>query len=138
VRGYDRRSQGVAAKVFGILGDNRVNVLMISQSSSEANISFIVQSRELEHTVNLLELSLLGRGVVRNNIGGKRMRNRHRRCGMRGLQAWLRGSLGLWLRRGINVRMIAQGSSELNISFVVKEEDGVKAVRKLHREFQLH
>jgi aspartate kinase len=35
----------------------------------------------------------------------------------------------------VNVRMIAQGSSELNISFVVKEEDGTKAVRALHNEF---
>jgi aspartate kinase len=38
---------------------------------------------------------------------------------------------------GVNVRMIAQGSSELNISFVVKEKDGVKTVRSLHTEFQL-
>jgi aspartate kinase len=33
--------------------------------------------------------------------------------------------------------MIAQGSSELNISFVVKREDGPKAVKALHREFKL-
>ncbi len=38
---------------------------------------------------------------------------------------------------GVNVRMIAQGSSELNISFVVQEEDAVKAVRSLHKEFRL-
>jgi aspartate kinase len=38
---------------------------------------------------------------------------------------------------GVNVRMIAQGSSELNISFVVSREDGHKAVRALHREFAL-
>ncbi|MEM3727339.1 MAG: ACT domain-containing protein, partial [Candidatus Bathyarchaeia archaeon] len=40
--------------------------------------------------------------------------------------------------KGINVRMIAQGSSELNISFVVKEEDGPKAVNALHEEFKLY
>jgi aspartate kinase len=38
---------------------------------------------------------------------------------------------------GVNIRMIAQGSSELNISFVVKREDGPKAVKALHREFKL-
>jgi len=40
-------------------------------------------------------------------------------------------------RRGINVRMIAQGSSELNISFVVKETDGEQAVWAIHEEFEL-
>ncbi|MEM3088323.1 MAG: ACT domain-containing protein, partial [Candidatus Bathyarchaeia archaeon] len=40
-------------------------------------------------------------------------------------------------REGINIRMIAQGSSELSISFVVKESDGERAVRALHREFEL-
>jgi len=33
--------------------------------------------------------------------------------------------------------MIAQGSSELNISFVAKETDGEKAVRAIHEEFKL-
>ena len=38
---------------------------------------------------------------------------------------------------GINIRMIAQGSSELNISFVVKEKDGAAVVKAIHEEFQL-
>jgi len=38
---------------------------------------------------------------------------------------------------GINVIMISQGSSEVNVSFVVKESDGPKAVRVLHDEFRL-
>ena len=40
-------------------------------------------------------------------------------------------------RRGINIRMIAQGSSELNISFIVKESDGEETVRAIHEEFRL-
>jgi aspartokinase len=40
-------------------------------------------------------------------------------------------------KNGINIRMIAQGSSELNISFVVKEKDGKAAVQAIHDEFQL-
>jgi len=39
--------------------------------------------------------------------------------------------------QGVNVRMIAQDSSELNISFVVEESGDVKALRALHREFKL-
>jgi aspartate kinase len=40
-------------------------------------------------------------------------------------------------KKGINVRMIAQGSSELNVSFVVKENDGAETVKAIHKEFKL-
>ena len=129
---------GVAAKVFGLLGENRVNVLMISQSSSEANISFIILRRDLERAVNVLELSLLGQGIV------KEITSEADVCVVAIVGAGMKGAPGVAARifgavaeEGINVRMIAQGSSELNISFVIKEDDGIKAVRKLHREFQL-
>ena len=39
---------------------------------------------------------------------------------------------------GVNIRMISQGSSEANISFVVNKEDASKAVKVLHSEFELH
>jgi aspartate kinase len=39
--------------------------------------------------------------------------------------------------KDVNVRMIAQGSSELNISFIVAEKDGPKAIQALHDEFKL-
>jgi aspartate kinase len=37
----------------------------------------------------------------------------------------------------VNIMMISQGSSEVNISFVVKQDDGQRAVRVLHKEFGL-
>ena len=40
-------------------------------------------------------------------------------------------------KQGVNVRMIAQGSSEINISFVIKDKDRTKAVTALHEEFIL-
>jgi aspartate kinase len=56
----------------------------------------------------------------------------------------MKGTLGVASRiftamaqKGINIRMIAQGSSELNISFVVKEKDGEAAVQAIHKEFKL-
>jgi len=51
----------------------------------------------------------------------------------------MRGTPGVAARvfEGINVRMIAQGSSEMNISFVVKEEDGEEVVRAIYQEFNL-
>jgi len=58
--------------------------------------------------------------------------------------AAMRGTPGVAARvfgavagRGVNVHVIAQGSSELNISFVVKEVDGEEAVRAIHEEFKL-
>jgi len=56
---------GVAAEVFNVLGTNQINVLMISQGSSEVNISFIVPRAVLHQAVNILELQLLGRGGSR-------------------------------------------------------------------------
>jgi aspartate kinase len=129
---------GVAAKVFGILGENNVNVLMISQSSSEANISFIVPRAMLEKAVNALELSLLGGGLIKEIVPESDV------CIIAVVGAGMKGTPGVAARvfqavarEGINIMMIAQGSSELNISFVVKEKDGDKAVRAIHREFNL-
>ena len=129
---------GVAAKVFGILGENKINVLMISQSSSQANMSFIVKREELALCVNTLELSLLGQGIA------KEITSEDDVCIIAIVGAGMKGTPGVAARifsaiaeEGINVRMIAQGSSELNISFVIKEEKGILAVRKLHKEFQL-
>jgi aspartate kinase len=129
---------GVAASVFGILGQNGVNVLMISQSSSEANISFIVPRGDLQTAVNALEVGLLGKGTA------KEVSSENDVCVIAVVGAGMKGTPGVAARvfkaiasQGINVRMIAQGSSELNISFVVRDYDGVKAVRALHDEFSL-
>lgn len=129
---------GVAARVFGILGENHINILMISQGSSEANISFVIPLRSLNTATNKLELTLLGGNIIKEISSEKDV------CIVAIVGAGMRGTPGVAMRvfkavanQGINVRMIAQGSSELNISFVVKEEDGIRAVRALHKEFQL-
>ncbi len=57
--------------------------------------------------------------------------------GMRGAKGIAAKVFGAVAASGINVRMIAQGSSEQNISFVVHEGDGKEAVRAVHRAFQL-
>ncbi len=129
---------GVAARVFGILGENHINILMISQSSSEANISIIIRKENLDKAVNLLELAFLGKGMIREITFEEDM------CVIAVVGAGMRGTVGVAskifkaiAKEGVNVRMIAQGSSELNVSFVVSREDGVKAVRALHKEFKL-
>jgi aspartate kinase len=129
---------GTAAKVFDVLGNGKINILMISQSVSEANISFVVQRNLLERAVSMLEIALLGKGLIRSVTAEDDI------CVVAIVGAGMRGTPGVASRlftavakKGINVRMIAQGSSELNISFVVKETDGEEAVRAVHEEFKL-
>lgn len=129
---------GVAARVFKVLGDADINILMISQSSSEAGISFVVPRKKLQQAKNALELGLLGTEFVKNIVSEDDV------CVVAAVGAGMKGSLGVAARvfkavadKGVNVRMIAQGSSELNISFIVAEKDGPKAIRALHEEFEL-
>jgi aspartate kinase len=57
--------------------------------------------------------------------------------GMKGTPGVAARVFGAVARRKVNVRMVAQGSSEYNISFIVLEKDGPEAVRALHEEFRL-
>jgi len=129
---------GTAAKVFEVLGKNKINILMISQGASEANISLVVRRNVLEKAVNALELALLGGGLIREINAEDDV------CVISVVGAGMRNTPGIAsrvftavARKGINVRMIAQGSSELNISFVVKEADGAAAAQAIHEEFKL-
>jgi aspartate kinase len=130
---------GTAAKVFDVLGRDNINILMISQSVSEANISFVIQRSLLQRAVSNLEIALLGRRVIREVTSEDDV------CVVAVVGAGMKGTPGVAsrifkaiARKGINVRMIAQGSSELNISFVVEETDGEAAVRAIHEEFKLN
>ena len=129
---------GTAAKVFEVLGKEKINILMISQSVSESNISLVIQRSLLERAVNTLEIALLGRDFIREVMSEDDV------CVVAVLGAGMKGMPGVASRifsavakQGINVRMIAQGSSELNVSFIVKEKNGANTVRAIHKEFQL-
>jgi len=128
---------GVAKAIFSILADHEVNVMMISQGSSEANISLIVDEAHLNAAVHALA-DLVKQGVVRE------VTHNHDVCAVAVVGAGMAGAPGTGGRiftslgkTGVNVMMISQGSSEANISFVVKQQDGPRAVRVLHDEFRL-
>ena len=129
---------GVAAKVFQTLGSNNVNVIMISQGSSEATISCVVAKKDVDRAVRALQLALLGQGQVEKVLHEKDS------CivavvgsGMKGTPGVASRVFNAVARKNVNVRMVAQGSSEYNISFVVSEKDGPEAVSALHEEFEL-
>jgi len=131
------RTPEVVAKVFSLMGDLGVDVYLISQGSSEANISFAIPRNLLDKTVNLLETQLLGddvRSITPEDdvsivavIG----------AGMKGTPGVAARVFRSVASKRVNVRMIAQGSSELNISFAVKEKDVTAATQALHAEFRL-
>ncbi len=129
---------GVAAKVFATLGSNNINVMMISQGSSEATISCAVAKKDVDHAVRALQLALLGQGYVDKVSAEKDA------CIIAVVGSGMKGTPGVAARifsavgkQRINVRMVAQGSSEYNVSFLVSEDQGPEAVRALHEEFEL-
>jgi aspartate kinase len=128
---------GTAAKIFDALARKSVNIMMISQSPSESSISMVVKKDDLDTATTTLDLTLLDKVIknVRVNedvaviaVVGSGMR------GIKGIAAKVFSSVS---KNNINVIMIAQGSSELNLAFVVDNADCEKAVRSLHEAFRL-
>jgi aspartate kinase len=128
---------GTAAKIFDALARQSVNIMMISQSPSESSISMVVKKDDLDAAITTLDLTLLDKVIknVRVNedvaviaVVGSGMR------GIKGIAAKVFSSVS---KKNINVIMIAQGSSELNLAFVVNNSDCEKAVRSLHEAFIL-
>lgn len=128
---------GTAAKIFDVMGNSKVNVMMISQSPSESSISMVVRKNDLDRAVNSLELNLLGKVIKTINVTDNVAIIAAVGSGMRGIKGVAARIFGAVAKRGVNVIMIAQGSSELNLAFVVNERDCEEAVRALHEEFEL-
>lgn len=132
---------GIAARVFAAVAQEQVNVLMISQSSSEQSICFVVPCDASTRTLRALERAFQY-DILRHNVEhvwsqedvailavvGERMK------GTVGIAARLFGALAA---QGINILTIAQGSSEYNISLVISADQVDEAVRAVHETFEL-
>ncbi|HUL62421.1 MAG TPA: aspartate kinase [Methanocella sp.] len=128
---------GVAGRIFSALGREDVNIIMISQASSEFNVSLAVDGAQAERAVAALRAEFSDdviKDLTCNNnvcvvaVVGAGM------AGNPGIAGRVFTALG---RAKINIRMISQGSSEANISFVVNKDEASKAVKVLHDEFEL-
>jgi aspartokinase/homoserine dehydrogenase 1 len=131
--------KGIAARIFGALARATVNVIMISQASSEHSICLGFKEKNPERVLDALrqELSVeiaakrvedftLLENMVIIAVIGENMR------GTPGLSGRLFSALG---NAGINVFAIAQGSSERNISFMIRAADKAEALRTIHNAF---
>lgn len=132
---------GISARLFGALAQKDVNIILITQGSSEHAISFAVQPSDSDLAKEAVEKAFeyeIDRGVVNPvkmerdlsvvAIIGENMRYQP------GVSGRLFQALG---KNGINAVAIAQGSSELNVSVVIPKEDENKALNALHEAFFL-
>jgi bifunctional aspartokinase / homoserine dehydrogenase 1 len=131
----------VLGRTFSTTAALKANVLLISQSSSQNDICFIVATEDAPRTVEALrkefaqdvahekvEHITLDPNIAIVAVVGENMR------GIPGIAARTFGSVA---RENVNLIAIAQGSSESNISFVVAERDMKTALEAAHREFGL-
>jgi aspartokinase/homoserine dehydrogenase 1 len=132
---------GIARRLFDALEDNGVSVILISQGSSEHSICFAVPQAQAEGAREAAEQAFyaeLDRGQIQRvdvtpncsilAVVGDQM------AGTPGIAATFFGALG---EATVNVRAIAQGSSERNISAVVDGDDAHRALRAAHAGFYL-
>lgn len=130
---------GYSKRLFEALGEAKINVRLITQSSSEYSICVAVEQSESLMAKSILDeafalevqtgkvhpVQLESDLAIVALIGDKMKRQP-------GMSGKMFSALG---RNNINVRAIAQGSSERNISAVIAESDVKKALNVLHEEF---
>jgi aspartate kinase len=128
---------GTAAKIFATLAKAGINVMMISQNPSESSITIVVKNTDLEKAVNVLEMELLGKIIKKLEVTTDVAIIALIGSGMRGTIGVASKVFGAIEKNKVNVAMITQGSSELNLAFVVKDSDFKIAVQALHDTFEL-
>jgi aspartokinase/homoserine dehydrogenase 1 len=130
---------GFSGRLFSLLAREQINVILITQSSSEHSITFAIhptdaakaqqlieQEFELELLAKKIESPVFEQDLSVLAIVGENMKQTP------GISGKLFHALG---RNGINVRAIAQGSSEYNISVVISREDLNKGLNAVHDAF---
>ncbi len=130
---------GIAGRIFSTLAGERINIILITQASSEHSVCFAVPPSCVQRAQKALQqefkLELLEKRVNRIEVEGdlaiiavvgENMRHTP------GIAGKVFMALGL---REINIRAIAQGSSELNISLVVAKKDLSPAMNAIHAQF---
>ncbi len=132
---------GISMRMFGALAKNDINIILISQASSESSISVVISSSDVEEA-KLALIKEFEKEISRQEINGVAVDSKMAVAaivgeGMKhtsGVSGHLFNDIG---RNGINIYAIAQGASELNISFVINEGDLRKTLNVVHETFFL-
>lgn len=130
---------GVSKRLFETLSQEKINIIFITQASSEHSICVGIYQNDAHKAKELLEdtfcIEIVKKKIkpisVENELAiiavvGESMKNHQ------GLSGQMFSSLG---KNNVNVRAIAQGSSEKNISAVINKKDAKKALNTLHEQF---
>jgi len=132
---------GIASRLFKCLAIESINIIMITQASSEHSITIAIKDSEKDKAHDCISVEF-GFEIDRKLIDpikvesenalvaiiGENMKN----CP--GVAGKLFNILG---KNGINIEAIAQGSSELNITFAIHQKDLTKALNTIHDSFFL-
>jgi len=132
---------GTAHRLFGALREEGISVILISQGSSEHSICFAVPEAEADRAERVVQRAFdpelregqihsveMNRGCSILAVVGDGMAGAH------GVSAQVFSALG---KAGVNVRAIAQGASERNISVVIDGRNSARALRAVHSSFYL-
>jgi len=130
---------GVSGRIFSALARAQVNVMMISQASSEHNVCFIVPQKDCqvgaktlreEFSVDIAK-KIIDDVLVKEPVSIVAVVGE----GMIGSKGIAGKTFDAVAKADVNIIAIAQGSSELNISFVVEQPDAKKTVQAVHDAF---
>lgn len=130
---------GSSKRLFEVLSHENVNVIFITQASSEHSICIGILNSDAENAENAINKAFANE-IAQNKIEpciveknlciialvGENMKNHQ------GLSGRMFSTLG---KNNVNIRAIAQGASERNISAVINERDVKKALNTLHENF---
>lgn len=130
---------GFSKRFFEALSDENINVIMITQASSEHSICIGVKEEEaltakkvidekfaFEISINKVAPAIIEKNMVNIAVVGEKMKDHQ------GISGKLFSSLG---SNNINIRAIAQGASERNISIIIDKKNVTKAINTLHESF---
>ncbi len=130
---------GYSKRFFEVISNNYINIIMITQASSEHSICIALRNEDARKGKKLIEEEFLSEiqlkkidpikleeNLANIAIVGDKMKDHQ------GISGKMFSSLGL---NNVNIRAIAQGSSERNISIIINENDTKKALNTLHEVF---
>ena len=132
---------GISARIFSALARVRVNVMMISQASSEHNVCVVIPQKDcgrgIKELRNEFEVDIAKKIVddikLQENVSIVAVVGE----GMKGMRGIAGKTFTAVADANVNIVAIAQGSSELNISLVVEQAEVHKAVQAIHDAFHL-
>lgn len=130
---------GISGRIFNALAQGKVNIVLITQASSEHSICLAVKPQDADKARSILETEFthelkskeLSPITIESDLSiiavvGENMRQ----------TAGIAGKIFLALgRNGINIKALAQGSSEFNVSIVISAQNVEKALRAVHQAF---